>query len=379
MLANPPLGLYIHIPWCVRKCPYCDFNSHESQTAIPENDYITILLNDFDKDYGMCDNRNIQSIFIGGGTPSLFSAKGFERILDHLSKYGNLSSDIEITMEANPGTAEAEKFRDYRSVGINRLSLGIQSFNDNCLLSLGRVHNGEQARLAIGMAIEAGFENFNLDLMHGLPNQDQQKALEDLSIAISYKPRHLSWYQLTIEPNTVFYSQPPPLPEEDILREMQLAGEAILLENGFAQYEVSAFATTEYQSRHNLNYWKFGDYIGIGAGAHGKISSAAQNTVIRTRKHRQPNHYLQNTVDHTAEKKAVNEESRILEFMMNGLRLKDGFTIDEFEAYTGRAFSHVAKKVDSLVDTGLMTKTDRSITTTAKGYHFLNNVLEEFL
>jgi len=379
MLATPPLSLYIHIPWCVRKCPYCDFNSHESPVDIPEDDYIDVLLDDFDRDYSECSRREIVSIFIGGGTPSLFSGAGFDRILGYLRRHGNLAEDIEVTMEANPGTAEAKKFSDFRAAGINRLSLGIQSFDDKSLSLLGRIHDGKQSRLAIETALGAGFDNFNLDLMHGLPNQTQSNALSDLTAAISYHPTHLSWYQLTIEPNTAFYRRPPTLPLEDVLRGIQLSGEAVLFQHGFSQYEISAFATENRQSRHNLNYWKFGDYIGIGAGAHGKISFPASDTIIRTRKHRQPNHYMKNTVDHTAQRLIVGEDERVLEFMMNALRLKEGFSISEFEDHSGQAFSAIAKQVDSLNESGLLLLLNQQIRATEKGYHFLNNLLEEFL
>jgi putative oxygen-independent coproporphyrinogen III oxidase len=379
MLATPPLSLYIHIPWCVRKCPYCDFNSHEAPAGIPENDYINVLLDDFDRDYSECDSREIVSIFIGGGTPSLFSGAGFDRILGHLRRHGNLAEDIEVTMEANPGTAEANKFSDFKAAGINRLSLGIQSFDDKSLSLLGRIHDGKQSRLAIETALGAGFDNFNLDLMHGLPNQTQSNALSDLAAAISYHPTHLSWYQLTIEPNTAFYRRPPALPLEDVLRGIQLSGEDMLFQNGFNQYEISAFATENKQSRHNLNYWKFGDYIGIGAGAHGKISFSGSNTIIRTRKHKQPNHYINNTVDHTAQRLIVGEDERVLEFMMNALRLKDGFSIYEFEDHSGQAFSAIAKQVDALTKSGLLQQINQQIRATEKGYHFLNNLLEEFL
>lgn len=379
MLATPPLSLYIHIPWCVRKCPYCDFNSHESPVDIPEAAYIDVLLDDFNRDYSNCDSREIVSIFIGGGTPSLFSASGFDRILSHLRRHANLAEDIEVTMEANPGTAEAEKFSGFRSAGINRLSLGIQSFNDKSLTLLGRIHDGKQSRLAIETTLGAGFDNFNLDLMHGLPNQTQSNALDDLTTAISYQPTHLSWYQLTIEPNTSFYRRPPTLPLEDVLRGIQLSGEDLLSQRGFGQYEISAFATENNQSKHNLNYWKFGDYIGIGAGAHGKISFPALNTITRTRKHKQPNHYIKNTTDHTAERLVVGEEDKVLEFMMNALRLKEGFSVSEFENYSGQAFSAIAKQVDSLSQAGLLDQQHKQIRATTKGYHFLNNLLEEFL
>lgn len=379
MLATPPLSLYLHIPWCVRKCPYCDFNSHESSKEIPEAAYIDVLLDDFDKDYAQCQAREITSIFIGGGTPSLFSAAGFDRILSHLQRYGNLATDVEITMEANPGTAEATKFNDFRFAGINRLSLGIQSFADRSLEILGRIHDGKQSEQAIETAVSAGFDNFNLDLMHGLPNQSVTEALTDLEKALHFRPNHLSWYQLTIEPNTVFYRRPPSLPAEDVLREIQLEGEAFLADNEMVQYEVSAYAKETYLSRHNLNYWNFGDYLGIGAGAHGKITNAKNNSITRTRKHKQPNHYINNTVEHSAQRVTVPEEERILEFMMNALRLKQGFSIADFEQRSGHSFGKISKTVDSLVGSGLLLQQENRVLASTKGYHFLNSVLEEFL
>lgn len=379
MLATPPLSLYLHIPWCIQKCPYCDFNSHESGKEIPEAAYIDVLLDDFDQDYAQCQGRNITSIFIGGGTPSLFSAAGFDRILCHLRSVGNFTEDIEITMEANPGTAETTKFNDFRATGINRLSLGIQSFNDQHLKVLGRIHDGKQSELAIETAVNAGFENFNLDLMHGLPKQSVPEALDDLEKALGFYPKHLSWYQLTIEPNTVFYRRPPTLPVEDVLREIQIEGEKFLAAEGMAQYEVSAYAKETYSSQHNLNYWNFGDYIGIGAGAHGKISNAKENSIIRTRKHRQPNHYMSNTVQHTAERVTVTHEERILEFMMNALRLKAGFSITDFEERTGHSFGEISKTVSTLIGSGLLLQKNNRVLASAKGYHFLNSVLEEFL
>lgn len=379
MLATPPLSLYLHIPWCVRKCPYCDFNSHEISQELPEQDYINVLLDDFDRDYDNCQARQINSIFIGGGTPSLFSAAGFERILNHLRKHGNLAPNIEITMEANPGTAEASKFLDFRSIGINRLSLGIQSFNDQSLQVLGRIHDADQSERAINIAIEAGFSNFNIDLMHGLPDQSIANALEDLVKGISFSPSHLSWYQLTIEPNTVFYRRPPELPLEDTLREIQFCGEKFLKDQGMAQYEVSAFSKPNRQSVHNLNYWNFGDYIGIGAGAHGKITNAETKSILRTRKHRQPNHYIHNTLDHSAERVLVSDEDRVLEFMMNALRLKNGFAIADFETRTGHSFSEISDNVDSLIRSGLLLRHPDRLQASDKGYRFLNTLLEEFL
>ncbi|MFK7863539.1 MAG: radical SAM family heme chaperone HemW [Pseudohongiellaceae bacterium] len=379
MLATPPLSLYLHIPWCVRKCPYCDFNSHEFEREIPEQEYIKVLLDDFDRDYEECGERDISSVFIGGGTPSLFSAGGFEQILEHLRKHSNLAADIEITMEANPGTAEASKFADFKSIGINRLSLGVQSFDDQSLKILGRIHDGLQSQRAIDIAISAGFDNFNIDLMHGLPKQSVAAALEDLRQGLSFSPTHLSWYQLTIEPNTVFYRRPPALPQEDTLRDIQLSGEKLLEENGMEQYEVSAFAKLNRHSRHNLNYWNFGDYIGIGAGAHGKITHAETNSIIRTRKHKQPKHYISNSAEHTADRLTVPEDERILEFMMNALRLKQGFEISDFEARSGHGFVAISEKVNSLIGSGLLVQRAGRLQATTKGYRFLNTLLEEFL
>ncbi len=307
MLAQPPLSLYIHIPWCVKKCPYCDFNSHEfgaHEACVPEERYIAALCADFDADYTLAcggdtveKRRPIYSIFIGGGTPSLFSARAFDTLLQHIASTQHAgwleSPELEITLEANPGTLEAGRFAEFRAAGINRLSLGVQSFADAQLTRLGRIHDGAQARRAIDSARAAGFDNFNLDLMHGLPEQSLKDALADLESALSFEPPHLSWYQLTIEPNTVFYSKPPPLPSESILTSVQDAGHALLSARGLEQYEVSAYArSSSLQSRHNFNYWQFGDYLGIGAGAHGKISLADGSQPLRTRKHRQPDHYL---------------------------------------------------------------------------------------
>ncbi len=378
MLAQPPLGLYIHVPWCIRKCPYCDFNSHEAKGDIPEVDYIATLLKDFDTDYQFAERRLIRSIFIGGGTPSLLSPGAYGEILNHLAKAANLSDTLEITLEANPGTVEAEKFRGFRQSGINRLSLGIQSFNESHLNTLGRVHNGEQAKAAIGIAADAGFTNFNLDLMHGLPNQSQANALEDLETALAYQPKHLSWYQLTIEPNTAFYSRPPTLPSDDVLSDIQLAGETLLETHGYMHYEVSAFSRPGYQSTHNMNYWQFGDYIGIGAGAHGKLTMA-DGSVLRLRKHKQPKHYLTPQTSLIAEKAKIAEDELALEFLMNALRMREGFTIDNFQQSTGISFEALRNPIDSLIHENLLTINGSRIKTTNTGWRFLNTVLERFL
>ena len=274
----PPLSLYVHIPWCVRKCPYCDFNSHAAGPEIPEQAYIQRLISDLEQDLPLAQGRKLTSIFFGGGTPSLFSAEGIGRIITAAEERVGFEEEIEITLEANPGTVEQAKFSGFRSAGINRLSIGIQSFNDSHLSKLGRIHSGEQALAAVGTARRAGFENFNLDLMHGLSGQTLDEARRDIQLATDQGANHISWYQLTIEPNTEFYSRPPRLPEEEVLADIQQMGMELLQDRGYSQYEVSAYARNGESSRHNLNYWQFGDYLGIGAGAHGKISQSRNSS-----------------------------------------------------------------------------------------------------
>ncbi|MCV6606305.1 MAG: radical SAM family heme chaperone HemW, partial [Porticoccaceae bacterium] len=295
MLTLPPLSLYIHIPWCVRKCPYCDFNSHTAGGELPEADYVAALLADLKNDLSYVQGRRIHSIFFGGGTPSLFSPRAIQQILDGVAREIGFDSNIEITLEANPGTFEQQKFADFRAAGVNRLSIGIQSFDDLHLQQLGRIHSAREAHSVASMARAAGFDNFNLDLMHGLPGQSLDDALNDLRRAIAIEPNHLSWYQLTIEPNTAFYRQPPKLPEDSVLEAVFDHGQQLLADSGFEQYEVSAYARDGQASSHNLNYWQFGDYLGIGAGAHGKVTLAQKQQVIRSRKTRAPKDYLQRT------------------------------------------------------------------------------------
>ena len=283
MLVAPPLSLYIHIPWCVEKCPYCDFNSHALKHEIPEQDYITELLQDLDSDiaqFGL-QQRHLHSIFIGGGTPSLFSAPAIEQLLTQVLQRFEHKQDIEITLEANPGTVEAEKFIGFFNGGVSRLSVGVQSFESDKLIKLGRIHDSQQAKTAANLASECGVTSFNLDLMHGLPDQTVAHALDDLKTAISLKPTHISWYQLTIEPNTAFHSRPPKLPQDETLWSIQDQGIALLEEAGYQQYEISAYSKPEYQCQHNLNYWQFGDYLGIGCGAHGKITDISKQKICR--------------------------------------------------------------------------------------------------
>jgi putative oxygen-independent coproporphyrinogen III oxidase len=295
-MSLPPLSLYIHVPWCVQKCPYCDFNSHQMKADIPEKEYLARLIEDIHADAFQSQQRPIKSIFIGGGTPSLMSADFYQQLLTLINQTVPIEANAEITLEANPGTAEADKFKGFRRAGINRLSMGIQSFNPQHLKVLGRIHDDQQAHRAIEYAIDADFDSFNLDLMHGLPDQSVEQAVNDIETALQYQPKHLSWYQLTIEPNTAFYAAPPKIPEDERLWDIQEAGlETILKSNRLKQYEVSAYAEPSYESKHNLNYWRFGDYMAIGAGAHGKItevSESGQLAIKRFHKQRHPRAYL---------------------------------------------------------------------------------------
>ena len=374
----PPLSLYVHIPWCVRKCPYCDFNSHESGQNLPEQDYVEALRLDMATDIALAQGRPLQSIFFGGGTPSLFSGKAIGKIIDSAEQLFGFAPDIEITLEANPGTAEHGNFRDLRSAGVNRLSLGIQSFNDQHLQKLGRIHGSEEAMRAYDYARDAGFENINLDLMHGLPNQTLEQAMADLEQAFTMAPEHISWYQLTIEPNTVFYNRPPQLPVDDILADIQDAGHAKLATHGYSQYEVSAYASPGRQSRHNLNYWEFGDYLAAGAGAHGKITRSARGDIKRYRKTRLPNDYLNADKPFTAGQEVISSENLPLEFLMNALRLNSGFSQTLFEQRTGLPFSTIASPINVLINEGFLRSDDVRIQTTNLGKRFLNNVLGRF-
>jgi len=376
MLRLPPLSLYIHIPWCVRKCPYCDFNSHEAGRAIPEEAYVRALKRDLDNDLAFVQGRKLTSIFFGGGTPSLFSAQAIGDILDHAERRIGFASDIEITLEANPGTFEQEKFRGFHAAGVNRLSIGIQSFNNRHLQKLGRIHDRASAVTAAASARKAGFDNFNLDLMHGLPDQTAEQAISDLKLAIELNPTHLSWYQLTIEPNTVFYKQRPPLPNEDTLDDIQHGGHELLKKSGFFQYEISAYTRENRRSRHNLNYWEFGDYLGIGAGAHGKITRPDEQEILRTAKTRKPEDYLNRATHYLASATAVSQDELPLEFFMNALRLAEGVPVAFFGERTGLDFSLVSQAWSTLMQQGLVSTPQQRLSTTAKGFLFLNSVLE---
>ena len=374
----PPLALYIHIPWCVRKCPYCDFNSHAASAVLPEQAYVDALLADLDQELGAVYGRPISSIFFGGGTPSLFSAQALGRLLAGVEQRITFAPDIEITLEANPGTFEQAKFIAYRALGINRLSIGIQSFQPAKLEALGRIHTGDEAIRAADMARQAGFDNFNLDLMHGLPDQSLEDALGDLRQAIALAPTHLSWYQLTLEPNTLFWNQPPLLPEDDILWDIQEAGQALLAEHGYEQYEVSAYAQAGRAARHNLNYWSFGDFIGIGAGAHGKLSSP-QGAIVRTWKTRLPKDYLNPAKAFKAGEKPLLAEELPFEFLINALRLTDGVDADLFHRRTGLSLDSLAKARRQAEQKGLLQVEPTRLAATAHGRLFLNDLLQYFL
>jgi len=374
----PPLALYVHIPWCIRKCPYCDFNSHVATPELPEQAYVDALLADLEQDLQHVHNRPLQSIFIGGGTPSLFSAQALHRLLEGIAQRLQLAPGIEITLEANPGTFEQEKFADYRALGINRLSIGIQSFADDKLHALGRVHSGAEAIAAVDMARHAGFDNFNLDLMHGLPKQSPQEALTDLHTAIDLSPSHLSWYQLTMEPNTVFWSKPPVLPEDEVLWDIQEAGHALLAQHGFKQYEVSAYARRGQVAVHNVNYWSFGDFIGIGAGAHGKLSSP-QGRIQRTWKTRQPADYLRPDTAFLAGSSTLLAADLPFEFLINALRLSAGVPFELFSARTGLPLQALEPGLSQARQRGLLQTDSQQLLASPQGQLFLNDLLHIFL
>jgi putative oxygen-independent coproporphyrinogen III oxidase len=374
-LRLPPLSLYIHIPWCVRKCPYCDFNSHEN-SDFPEQQYVATLLQDIKESSAQAQGRELHSVFFGGGTPSLFSADSIATIMTGVSDYLGLKTEAEVTLEANPGTAEAEKFHGFVEAGINRISLGIQSFDDGCLEALGRIHNSDQAMEAIELAQGVGLDSFNLDLMHGLPDQSMEMALVDVQRAASYRPPHISWYQLTIEPNTAYYKRPPRLPQENVLHSIQDQGERLLQTEGYVPYEVSAWAQAGYRCHHNINYWQFGDYLGIGAGAHSKWTDLAANEVKRCARSRQPENYLQ---DHgPIQQRTLTTEDLIGEHMMNTLRLHSGFDLAEFSARTGLMAQDIMPALDSLVGRELLEVEDTRYRASELGRRHLDSLLAEF-
>ena len=378
----PPLSLYIHIPWCVKKCPYCDFNSHELKGAHPERRYIDALISDLDHSLPKIWGRRVYSIFFGGGTPSLFSAEAIDEILAAVRARVTLDVEAEITLEANPGTFEAEKFRGYREAGVNRLSIGIQSFNDQHLTALGRIHNSREARRAIEIA-QDNFDNINLDIMFALPGAGSRQTLEecaqDIDTALSLGTNHLSVYHLTLEANTLFHRFPPKLPDDETAADMQEMIQRKLLAAGYAHYETSAYAKPGRECRHNLNYWRFGDYLGIGAGAHGKISFA--DRVTREARYKQPGAFMENAVVGTAiqEEKTIARNELAFEFMLNALRLTDGFAVSLFTERTGLPITAITRQLDLAEERGLIVRDIKHIQPTEKGQLFLNDLLEMFL
>lgn len=390
----PPLSLYVHIPWCVRKCPYCDFNSHESRGEIPETAYIDALLADLADELPRVWGRTISTVFIGGGTPSLLSASGLDRLMSGIRALTALSPLAEVTMEANPGTFEQERFRHYRESGINRLSIGIQSFDQTALQTLGRVHSATEARTAVDIAHRAGFDEINLDLMFALPAQTLDGALSDITQALAMGTTHLSCYELTLEPNTLFARFPPDLPGDDLRADMQAAIVETLSSAGFQRYEISAYAQRQsamefnrpgkkidHRAQHNLNYWLFGDYLGIGAGAHGKISSADSGQIVRRWKHKHPRRYLEanSEAERLGAETPVSVEDTGLEFMMNALRLIDGFPLPLFEQHTGVSLQRWQPILTKAVNQGLLQQTGLNLHASEKGIDWLNDILELFV
>lgn len=377
----PPLSIYIHIPWCIRKCPYCDFNSHESKAVIPEQQYIDCLISDLDYTLPKIWGRRVYSVFFGGGTPSLFSARGIDTILAAVRARVTLDSEAEITLEANPGTFEAEKFRGFRDAGVNRLSIGIQSFNAAHLKALGRVHNDDEARRAVDIA-QHNFDNINLDVMFALPNQTLAECETDIDVALSFNTNHLSIYHLTLEPNTLFHRFPPPLPDDDVAADMQDMIEAKLSAGGLDHYEISAYAKPGKRSKHNMNYWQFGDYIGIGAGAHGKISYPdPARGITREARFKQPKNYMEKAALGLSneEEKIVSVAELPFEFMLNALRINEGFANALFVERTGLPISAISRELEKATALGLIERDHLHVKPTAKGRLFLNDLLELFL
>lgn len=372
----PPLSLYIHIPWCVQKCPYCDFNSHALKGEVPHDDYVAHLLADLDADLPLVAGREIRTIFIGGGTPSLLSAEAMQTLMDGVRARIPVAADAEVTMEANPGTVEADRFSGYQKAGINRISIGVQSFGDDKLIRLGRIHDAGEAKRAARLAATLGLRSFNLDLMHGLPEQHLGEALSDLRQAIELAPPHLSWYQLTIEPNTSFGSRPPVLPDDDLLWDIFSQGHQLLTQAGYVQYETSAYAKPGFQCQHNLNYWRFGDYLGIGCGAHGKISFA-DGRILRTVKTKHPRGYMEGR--YLDQQNEVATEDRPFEFFMNRFRLLEAMPRRDFTDYTGLPESVVRPQIEAALNAGEISETTTHWQITEHGKLFLNTLLERFL
>ena len=382
MLLTPPLSLYVHLPWCVRKCPYCDFNSHQARGALPFAAYVDALVADLDQDLPLVWGRTVQTVFFGGGTPALFPADAIDAFLQAASARLRFAPNLEITLETNPGTAEHGRFEHYRAAGVNRISFGIQSFDDGCLRRLGRIHDSAQAEAAVKLAQDAGFDNFNVDLMYALPEQTLAMAERDIERAVALQPSHVSHYQLTLEPNTMFAARPPSgIPDDDASWDMQERCQALLADAGYAQYEVSAYARPGRQCAHNLNYWHFGDYLGIGAGAHGKLTLGADQAILRRWKTRHPADYLAKagTVAAIGGDEAIDAGRRPFDYMLNALRLVDGFALPEFEARTGLPRDAIAGELATALERGWIRIAHDHVTPTELGRRFTNDVVSLFL
>ncbi|HXQ63932.1 MAG TPA: radical SAM family heme chaperone HemW [Steroidobacteraceae bacterium] len=380
-LLSPPLALYVHLPWCVRKCPYCDFNSHVHKGELPETAYVEALLTDLDADLPLAGGRRVDTVFLGGGTPSLFAAESLAALFRGIGDRLELAADAEITLEANPGTIEHGRFAGYHEAGINRISLGAQTFNARQLAALGRIHGPSDTGRAVAELTAAGIANFNLDLMYALPEQTVENAVHDIATTVALGPPHVSHYQLTLEPGTVFHERPPVLPDEDLAHEIQVTSHARLAAAGYRQYEISAWARPGSECRHNLNYWQFGDYLGIGAGAHGKLTDAVAGSISRTVKTKQPREYLERARTGRAQRTllGVPAEERVFEFMLNALRLPAGFEGDTFEARTGVPLAAVAATLAAAVDRGLLAPSRTRWQPTPLGLRFLNDLQAMFL
>ncbi len=382
MLTPPPLSLYVHLPWCVRKCPYCDFNSHQGKGELPFDAYIDALLRDLDFDLPLVWGRTVQTVFFGGGTPSLFPPRHIDRFLQEASSRLRFAPGCEITLETNPGTAEHGRFGEYHKAGVNRISFGIQSFDDGCLQRLGRIHDSAEAEAAVKLAQDAGFDNLNLDLMYALPQQTPAMAENDLRRAFALRPAHVSHYQLTLEPNTVFFARPPKdIPDDDAAWDMQERCQALLDEAGYAQYEVSAYARPDRQCAHNLNYWRYGDYLGIGAGAHGKLTLGSEQTILRRWKIRHPTAWLAaaGTQQAIGGDDRIDPARRPFEFMLNALRLNVGFAEGDFERRTGLPLSSVQERLAQAQERGWLSHRGGTVAPTETGRRYLNDLLETFL
>ncbi|OHU90649.1 MULTISPECIES: radical SAM family heme chaperone HemW [Pseudoalteromonas] len=375
----PPLSLYIHVPWCVQKCPYCDFNSHSLKGKIPEQEYVQHLLDDLKADLHLVQGRKLHSIFVGGGTPSLLSANAYTHLLTQVRALIPFEEDIEITLEANPGTVETDRFAHYVDAGINRISIGVQSLQADKLNALGRIHGEQEAINAAHEARKAGLGSFNMDLMHGLPNQTLSDALSDLQRVIELEPPHISWYQLTIEPNTQFASKPPTLPQDEILWDIQEQGQALLANAGYQQYEISGYAKSGFQCKHNLNYWQFGDYLGIGCGAHGKITLPDNLEILRTVKVKHPRGYMDLSKPYLYQSWQVEEQDRPFEFFMNCFRLQQPCSKQDFIDFTGLSLEAVEDNIANAESNGLLLNQAHSWLVTNKGHTYLNDLLQSFV